>query len=135
MQVPIRLHLTFREVAAGGPNNQIVWSFASRLPNSFYSYNISGVQRLPNGNTLGISGRHGHFFQVTPEGEVVWEYINPVIGGQIPKDAGLDDIYKKVLTDADANRIFKGRWYPPDHPGFVGKDLTPKGKITDVLPN
>ena len=123
------------EVAAGGPNNQIVWSFASRLPNSFYSYNISGVQRLPNGNTLGISGRHGHFFQVTPEGEVVWEYINPVIGGQIPKDAGLDDIYKKVLTDADANRIFKGRWYPPDHPGFVGKDLTPKGKITDVLPN
>jgi hypothetical protein len=34
-------------------------------------------QRLPNGNTLVNEGNFGRFFEVSPEGEVVWEYVNP----------------------------------------------------------
>ena len=59
-------------------SRQIVWSFQPTLPTAFYSRYISGLQRLPNGNTLVCSGANGHLFEVTPEGEVVWEYISPV---------------------------------------------------------
>ena len=85
-------------------------------PNSFYSAHISSTQRLPNGNTLVISGRHGHVFQVTPDGEVVWEYTVPVMDN-VDEGASLSDIYKKVITDKDHNWTFAAHWYPPDHPG------------------
>ncbi len=48
------------------------WSYAS--PNDFYADHISGAQRLPNGNTLICSGTDGRFFEVTPAGEIAWEY-------------------------------------------------------------
>ena len=38
------------------------------------------AQRLPNGNTLINEGWFGRFFEVTPEGSVVWEYVNPYFG-------------------------------------------------------
>jgi hypothetical protein len=44
---------------------------------SFKSTHISNARRLPNGNTLIVEGQFGRFFQVTPNGEIVWEYINP----------------------------------------------------------
>lgn len=43
----------------------------------FYSSYISGAQRLPNGNTLITEGSDGRLIEVTPEHEIVWEYINP----------------------------------------------------------
>jgi hypothetical protein len=43
----------------------------------FYSSYISSAQRLPNGNTLITEGSDGRIFEVTPEHEIVWEYINP----------------------------------------------------------
>ncbi len=51
-----------------------VWSYQSDPTSDFYSYFISGSQRLPNGNTLICSGAWSRFFEVTPEGEIVWEY-------------------------------------------------------------
>jgi hypothetical protein len=120
------------EMEAGGPAEQVVWNFTSVQPNSFSSRNISGVERLANGNTLGIAGRHGHVFQVTPEGEVVWEYIVPIVRGT---DAGADpgEIYKTLMSDTEDNSIFKARWIAPDHPGLAGQDLTPQGTITELM--
>ncbi|MEE0955195.1 MAG: aryl-sulfate sulfotransferase [Eubacterium sp.] len=43
----------------------------------FYSSYISSAQRLPNGNTLITEGSDGRLLEVTPEHDVVWEYINP----------------------------------------------------------
>jgi hypothetical protein len=43
----------------------------------FYSSHISSAQRLPNGNTLVTEGAEGRLFEVTPEFEIVWEYVNP----------------------------------------------------------
>jgi hypothetical protein len=54
----------------------------------FYSVNISGAQRLENGNTLICEGRPGRIFEVTTEGDIVWEYISPYTG---PADAELPD--------------------------------------------
>ncbi len=68
--------------AMGAPpentSKQIVWSFSATLPGSLSSFYIGGAQRLPNGNTLVCSGAQGHLFEVTSEGDVVWEYVNPV---------------------------------------------------------
>jgi hypothetical protein len=60
---------------------QIVWQYTGAdsggPPWTFYSAFISSVQRLPNGNTLIDEGMTGRFFQVTPNGEIVWEYVSP----------------------------------------------------------
>ena len=44
---------------------------------SFFSQWGGGNQRLPNGNTLITESATGHVFEVTPEGERVWEFANP----------------------------------------------------------
>lgn len=51
--------------------------------NRFYSPFISGAQRLPNGNTLITEGSGGRVFEVTPDHEIVWEYISPYWGKQM----------------------------------------------------
>ncbi len=43
----------------------------------FYSHYISAAQRLPNGNTLITEGADGRLFEVTPDHEIVWEYVSP----------------------------------------------------------
>lgn len=43
----------------------------------FYSFAISGMQRLPNGNTLICEGNSGRLLEVTPGYETVWEYLAP----------------------------------------------------------
>jgi hypothetical protein len=63
---------------------QIVWQYtaadSSQPPWGFYSAFISSARRLPNGNTLIDEGMSGRFFQVTPKGEIVWEYVSPYLG-------------------------------------------------------
>jgi hypothetical protein len=105
---------------------EIVWEYKSKSENSFYSHHISGAQRLPNGNTMVCSGNHGHFFEVTKEGEVVWEYINPVTSGGIK--SWFDDVGFQA-----SNMVFRAHRYGPDYPGLKGKDLTPKGQIAEDI--
>src|SRR6185369_4676468 len=57
---------------------QLVWSYAGPR---FYSSNISGAQRLPNGNTMITEGANGRLFEVTKEGKIVWEYMYPQFSG------------------------------------------------------
>jgi outer membrane protein assembly factor BamB len=57
--------------------NTLVWEYRDTPPYNFFSPFISGARRLPNGNTLITEGNFGRMFQVTPDKQVVWEYINP----------------------------------------------------------
>ena len=41
------------------------------------SPHVGGCQRLPSGNTLVCEGAKGCIFEVTPDGDVVWEYVCP----------------------------------------------------------
>ena len=118
--------------ALGDPlSRQIVWSYRPTLPNSLYSSYISGAQRLPNGNTLVCSGAHGHFFEVTADGEVVWEYVNPV-GDRTGGEYG---IYTTMTSDAGRqfNSTFKCARYAPDYSGLAGRELTPMGQVTELF--
>jgi hypothetical protein len=60
----------------------IVWDYVGEPPESFYSYGKGSAQRLPNGNTLICSGDQGRTFEVTRDGEIVWEWFNPMITGR-----------------------------------------------------
>lgn len=60
------------------------WSYAAPKKTDFYSYFISGAQRLRNGNTLICSGAEGVLFEVTAQKEVVWKFINPIKGDRGP---------------------------------------------------
>jgi hypothetical protein len=57
---------------------ELVWSYAA--PN-FFSTNISGSQRLANGNTLITEGAPGRVFEVATDGAIVWEYQSPFFTG------------------------------------------------------
>ena len=83
---------------AYGPAEPI-WTYKAENPTDFYSSGISGAQRLPNGNTLICNGQKGFFFEVTPEKEIVWEYLNPFPG--------------------QGARVFKIRRYGRDFPGLL----------------
>jgi len=104
-------------------SNQVVWIYNSERSTAFFGYSASGCNRLPNGNTLICSSTEGHIFEVTKEGEVVWEYINPVTrAGEI----------LEVIPDCNpmANHVWRAHRYTSDHPALAGRDLTPKGTIT-----
>jgi hypothetical protein len=60
-----------------GPTKAL-WSYSAPNKKDFYSFFISGAQRLPNGNTLINSGAVGVVFEVTPEQETVWKFVNPL---------------------------------------------------------
>jgi hypothetical protein len=104
-------------------SKQVVWSYSSVNSHGFFSHIGSSGQRLPNGSTFICSDTEGHFFEVTAKGELVWEYINPVT-----RDGPV-----KVLGDVlpMVNSAFRAFRYPADHPAFKGRDLTPKGTITE----
>ena len=104
-------------------SRQIVWSYQSTNSHGFFSHIGSSGQRLPNGNIFICSDTEGHFFEVTPEGALAWEYINPVT-----RDGPV-----KVLGDAlpMVNSAFRAYRYAADHPAFKGRDLKPAGTITE----
>lgn len=108
---------------------EIVWSYEE--PDSFWSDFASGVQRLPNGNTLIAEAQNGRIFEITSEGEKIWEYINPVTnqgplaqGDSLPPFANAP--WRKL------NAIFRAYRYAGDYAGLQGRDLSPKGVIEAV---
>jgi len=48
-----------------------------KVTSKFFSASWGSVQRLPNGNTFSLDCHKGRLFEVTPSGEIVWEYISP----------------------------------------------------------
>ena len=87
---------------------EIVWRYDGSPPQSFYSANISGAQRLPGGNTLICEGARGCLFEVTPDGETVWEYLSPYTA------------YSR-LFETELNWIFRAYRYAPDAPQLKGR--------------
>jgi hypothetical protein len=55
---------------------EIVWEYHSAPKETFYSPVTSGAERLPNGNIFVCDGVHSRFFEITPGGEIVWDFIS-----------------------------------------------------------
>jgi hypothetical protein len=86
-----------------------VWRYEDRP--EFFSANISGAQRLPNGNTLICQGADGRLFEVTAGGDVVWEY-------HVPRD-----LEPGGSSEMQEQPVFRATRYPPDYAGFDGREL------------
>jgi len=115
---PHREGMSYSRVIEVDPSdNQIAWEYLGDPPISFYSYHISGSERLPNGNTLICEGAPGRVFEVTPTYEIVWEYINPFLG--------MGGLHTGGSKSGHANSIFRSHRYGLDHPALQGKDLDP----------
>lgn len=105
---------------------QILWQYTaedSGLPSwAFFSSFVSNAQRLPNGNTLITEGMRGRIFQVTPTGDIVWEYRTPFFGMGI---AGEPEVKSASVPGVDrlsrTNLIYRAQavpydWVPPNTP-------------------
>jgi len=100
-----------RVVEVNPESGEIVWEYVADPPGSFYAHNISGAQRLPNGNTLICAGPLGRFFEVTPDKEVVWEFLSP--------------FYYWRSGAGWSRPVFRAYRYGPDHQALKGKNLDP----------
>ncbi|MFH0945604.1 MAG: arylsulfotransferase family protein [Planctomycetota bacterium] len=59
-----------------------VWTYEGTAEKPFFSRALGTAQRLPNGNTLITESDRGRAFEVTPEKEIVWEFLNPHRAGE-----------------------------------------------------
>jgi len=55
----------------------VVWEYKAVPKGDFFSRARGSVQRLENGNTLITDSNKGRVFEVTPEGQAVWDFYNP----------------------------------------------------------
>jgi len=97
-------------------NKEIVWEYtgenSGRPGWTFQSSFISSARRLPNGNTLIDEGYNGRFFQIAPDGEVVWEYVSPYYSESVSPITG-----KQILS----NQVYRAQpvpyeWVPEGTP-------------------
>ena len=57
-------------------NKQIVWDYVADPPENFFSNIMGSCQKLPNENILITESTRGRIFEITPSGQIVWEYYN-----------------------------------------------------------
>jgi hypothetical protein len=88
-----------------GPQ-QVHWRYTAPNSGEFYSSNISGAMRLPNGNTLITAGAPGILFEVTQDKRVVWQYNAPAF-----------------VDRPNGRNIFRAYRYGVDYPGLAGRQL------------
>jgi hypothetical protein len=102
---------------AFGPS-EMAWSYTDT--SQFFSAFISGAHRMQNGNTFITEGAKGRYFEVTPDGEIVWDYLTPFSGnarmpdGTFPQPVG-PFIYA----------TFRATHISADHPALEGRELSP----------
>jgi hypothetical protein len=104
-----------------------VWKYIAPDTLSFYGSFISGAHRMQNGNTFINEGPRGRFFEVTPEGEIVWEYLNPY-RGTIHHPNG-DPVSVMPFTYI----VFRSNFIPADHPGLKDRELKPLDPQPEVF--
>jgi len=94
------------------PNTGIIgWEYKENPVYDFCSFICSGAQRLPNGNTLICECTKGRLFEVTREGDIVWEFVSPFT-------------YEHPIFGTN-NMVFRCTRYAIDDPRFDGAPLDP----------
>lgn len=91
---PLRWRNYTRLLEINPQTNETVWEYSylpqnwerthfsslqGRHRSQFFSTAWGSIQRLPNGNTFSLDATGGRLFEITAEGEIVWEYVNPYL--------------------------------------------------------
>ena len=89
-----------------------VWKYEAPDKVGFHSSFVSSSQRLANSNTFICEGDKGRFFEVTPGGEIVWEFWDPFASDDNPVDFAPYGVFRATKID-------------PDHAALQGRELKP----------
>lgn len=102
---------SFSQVVEVDPKEkEVVWSYQAVPILAFFSFMISGAERLPNGNVLVTEGATGRLFEITSDGETVWEFVAPWL---LPSTWG------------DTTAVFRSYRVGEDDPRLDGLALSP----------
>ncbi|MAJ47704.1 MAG: hypothetical protein CBC35_10640 [Planctomycetes bacterium TMED75] len=104
------------ETGAYGPEVGTVVYIADH-PTDYYSSGLSGAERQPNGNTVICNGRGGVINEVDGQGNLIWQYSNPV------RSSG------PVAQGCEPGSVFRASRYPIDYPAFDQRDLDIVGPL------
>lgn len=109
-------HTFSRVIEVDRATRRIVWEYHDSPAYNFYSAFISGAQRLSNGNTLITEGLNGRLFEVTPERETVWEYVNPFFSEFLfsNRDQSIPQPLFEYYGGSTMNSVFRSFRYPAD---------------------
>ncbi len=105
---------TSRVIEVDPKTNEVKWEYRDPNAFNFYTSICGSAQRLPNGNILICESTKGRFFEVTPDKEIVWEYISPFIVRRPP--------YWGWTLSA---LVFQAHRYGLDYEGLKGKMIDP----------
>ncbi|MEP7265189.1 MAG: aryl-sulfate sulfotransferase [Bacteroidota bacterium] len=92
--------------------DSVTWEYTAPVPTDFYGANISGVQRISNGNTLICTGPSGVFFEIDSMKNTVWEYISPVAATILSQG-----------SNPTGNTVFRCTLIEENHNGLTGHQL------------
>lgn len=102
---------SFSQIVEVDPEtSEIAWTYKAQPILAFYSFMVSGCQRLANGNTAITEGATGRIFEVTKDGETVWEYVSP---------------WLMESRFGPATAVFRSYRIAADDPRLAGLDLSP----------
>ena len=82
----------------------LVWEYRDNPNTFFYSHHISGAERLSSGNTLICEGSFGRIFEVTKQGEIVWEFVNPAFDKAVHGDM-VNWVFRAFRYDENSSEI------------------------------
>jgi outer membrane protein assembly factor BamB len=112
---PLKVRFYTRLVELDPVSGEIVWEYAHQPYTfkplaRFFSSTWGSVQRLPNGNTLSLDCHNGRVFEVTPSGEIVWEYVSPFSWGRGTQvvESGMFRVYRYGYDEVpEPDPVFK----------------------------
>lgn len=77
---------------------------------TFFSARLSSASVLPNDNILITDGQAGRIFEINQDKNIVWEYINPVIGQNVASqgdNSPLSDVFASERYSVDYSSNFE----------------------------
>ena len=101
-ELPGQIHS--RVIELNPETKETVWEYRGAPPMTFFSSHVSGCHRLENGNTLICEGLLGRIFEVTPDGDIVWEYVSPIFHDH-PAGYKISQMFRAFRYAADSPEI------------------------------
>ena len=85
----------------------VEWMYKGERPEDFYTQMCGANHRLQNGNTLIVESDYGRAFEVTVDGEIVWEFVNPERAGRKHELIGTLFDVKRIPEDFPLSWVSK----------------------------
>lgn len=106
-----------RAIEVDRATKEIVWEYRDRSQMLYFFTPFMGsAQRLANGNTLLCESGFGRVFEVTKDGYICWEYVNPHFS-PYP-----DEVTAKIFP-GESNALFRAYRYSEEEIPWLKKKL------------